>query len=280
MLVTPLVTSLVQPLVTPLVAPFQRFFTTLASASSQNGSFTAAVTCDRIVMDVNSPTGSNTGLPTGAPVPTANKLVTLDFAFAGGTIQDFGKNGASFFDGIIANIRLFNGPTLVASVNWDGDGSASETNKIDGSNPLLLTNITTADAELFTRQTDGDFLGVDVVINGSFATDTDWTKGGATTISGGAANFVAAGENALFQNVLGSSLYRVNFDITAFTSGLITVWSGANESSTTNAKVSGIGNKTIDIDGNGGNGNVIFGNNAAFTMSIDNASAKRLLEVA
>ena len=43
--------------------------------------------------------------------------------------------------------------------------------------------------------------GPEKVTNGDFATDSDWTKGSGTTISGGKANFSNASSVSLYQNI-------------------------------------------------------------------------------
>jgi hypothetical protein len=102
----------------------QRYFTESNSVTQTHGVPTSTPTITRLVMDVYSPTGSNVGLPTGAPVPTANKLETIDFAFAG-TMPDIARNGANYFDGIIANVYAYNGATLVGF--WPMDDAPSAT---------------------------------------------------------------------------------------------------------------------------------------------------------
>jgi hypothetical protein len=77
-------------------------------------------------MDVYSPTGVTTGLPTGAPSPTANKYETLDFVYSG-TIDEIGQNGATPVpDGtVIANVNLYFGGTLIHSYSIDEDLSTT-----------------------------------------------------------------------------------------------------------------------------------------------------------
>lgn len=65
-------------------------------------------------------------------------------------------------------------------------------------------------------------IGSDVVTNGNFATDTDWTKQTGWTISGGTANCNITTEayGSIKQNVLTvGKTYKVTFSITSYTSG-------------------------------------------------------------
>ena len=71
--------------------------------------------------------------------------------------------------------------------------------------------------------TDGDFsaTGSDVVINGTFATDTDWSKNSNWTISGGEAISDGTSSASINQHSIlteGVS-YKISFEITEFTSG-------------------------------------------------------------
>jgi len=69
-----------------------------------------------------------------------------------------------------------------------------------------------------------ELLGSELVTNGDFATDTDWTKGTGWTISGGTANanttgsFVNLTQNNVFEN---GKTYKTSFTITNYTQGEI-----------------------------------------------------------
>lgn len=63
-------------------------------------------------------------------------------------------------------------------------------------------------------------LGPELVVNGSFATDTAWTKGTGWTIAAGVASAVATGASALSQVIAAlvpGRTYRVTYSITAQT---------------------------------------------------------------
>ena len=120
----------------------------------------------------------------------------------------------------------------------------------------------------------------ELVTNGNFKTDTDWTKGAGVTISNGNANFINAPNVALYQNIgTQSGFVRVEFNITEYTSGTLNVYSGGNQ---TVASVNVVGNKigryTAKVDRNGGNNNIIFGSSDNFTGSITNVSVKEITQ--
>ncbi len=120
----------------------------------------------------------------------------------------------------------------------------------------------------------------ELITNGDFATDSDWTKGTGTTISGGKANFTNATSVSLYQNIgTQSGIVKVTFSVTDYTSGILNVYSGGNQTvGTTNVEANAIGQYTAYVDRNGGNNNIIFGSSGSdnFTGSIDNVSVKEV----
>jgi len=73
-----------------------------------------------------------------------------------------------------------------------------------------------------------ELLGSDLVTNGDFATDTDWTKGTGTTISGGLANLdgsAGAFVSALYQDIplISGKTYKITFNISNFSSGSLRI---------------------------------------------------------
>ena len=120
----------------------------------------------------------------------------------------------------------------------------------------------------------------ELVTNGNFQTDTDWTKGAGVTISNGNANFINAPGVALYQNIgTQSGFVRVEFNITEYTSGTLNIYSGGNQA-VGNVNVVGnkIGRYTAKVDRNGGNNNIIFGSSDNFTGSITNVSVKEITQ--
>ena len=122
--------------------------------------------------------------------------------------------------------------------------------------------------------------GNQLITNGNFQTDTDWTKGAGVTISNGNANFINAPGVALYQNIgTQSGFVRVEFNITKYTSGTLNVYSGGNQSvGSINVVGNKIGRYTAKVDRNGGNNNIIFGSSNNFTGSITNVSVKEITQ--
>jgi len=85
-------------------------------------------------------------------------------------------------------------------------------------------------------------IGEELVTNGGFDTDSDWTKGTGWTISGGSANAnIASGFHDIDQaiDVVEGTLYRVEFEITAYTSGGVTPYLGNSGSSEADIPLTG-----------------------------------------
>ena len=137
-----------------------------------------------------------------------------------------------------------------------------------------------------TAGTEPDFFGSqmklltseqpELVTNGDFATDSDWTKGTGTTISGGNANFVNATGVSLYQNIgTQTGTVKVEFTVTNYTSGTLNVYSGGNQGAgTVNVSANALGTYIAYVVRTGGNNNVIFGSINNFVGSIDNVSVK------
>jgi hypothetical protein len=104
----------------------------------------------------------------------------------------------------------------------------------------------------------GGFGGVvypDLIINGGFNTDTDWTKGDVSvTITGGEAVFASTpnGLRLFQQNSINPSDFEVNetyrfvFQISSYTEGTLRVRLG-NSGVLTEAGVNGIGEFSLDV---------------------------------
>ncbi len=122
------------------------------------------------------------------------------------------------------------------------------------------------------------YYGSELITNGSFDTDSNWTKGTGTTILGGKANFSSATGVSLYQNIgTQSGTVKVTFSITNYTSGTLNVYSGGNQSvGTINVTANAIGDYLVLVDRSGGNNNIIFGSSNSFTGSIDNVSVKEV----
>ena len=159
------------------VGAIKRNFTYLDSSSSMYYTLDSSITVDRIVMDVYSLTGVTAGLPTGASTPTANRLDTLDFVHSG-TIQDIGKNGASFFEGYIGNVKMYNGGVLVVDLTLSEDFSITNKGE-DAATGNRATTHNISVSKLFTSTPEWGWLAQgNLLTNGLFDSSlSGWTVG-------------------------------------------------------------------------------------------------------
>ena len=116
-------------------------------------------------------------------------------------------------------------------------------------------------------------LGDELVTNGGFDTDSDWSKQTGWTISGGTGNCDGTSGNALlYQNniFISGKNYNINFEITSYTSGVLRLRDNAVLLPTNYAA---IGNYTLNLTATQ-TGFLGFQNYSSFIGSIDNVSVK------
>jgi len=123
-----------------------------------------------------------------------------------------------------------------------------------------------------------DALGSELITNGDFDTDSDWTKGTGTTISGGKANLSNATSVSLYQDIgTQSGKVQVSFNVSNYSSGTLNVYSGSNQNAAIiNVEADANGFYSCYVERGGGNENIIFGSSDNFTGSIDDVSVKEI----
>ena len=121
-------------------------------------------------------------------------------------------------------------------------------------------------------------LGSELVTNGNFDTDSDWTKGTGWSISGGTANCDGTQTSSTVMNqssVTNSNTnVKVSFTISGYVSGLIRV---RNSGGFAGTYVSGNGTYVFYTN-TGIATNIVLDADAAFTGSIDNVSVKEVID--
>jgi hypothetical protein len=164
-----------------------------------------------------------------------------------------------------------------------GIGTSSPSSKLQVAGGIQMADDTaTASADkvgTMRYRTGTEYVevdGIELVTNGDFATDSDWGMNTGVTISGGTMNFTSTAGHYGSQNInfTNGAKYKINFEITAETSGTLTVFLGAGNNV---GSISGIGKKEIIATGNSSlDTKVYFGN--LFTGSIDNVSIVEVTE--
>jgi hypothetical protein len=120
--------------------------------------------------------------------------------------------------------------------------------------------------------------GSELVTNGTFGADTNWTKQSGWTIAGGVAVGTASNDTWIYQTVArtANTLYKITFDLT-FTGGILRHYPDDNV--LYSADYTTAGSKTIYFvkPGSGSPSNILGFNGvagAAFTGTIDNVSVQ------
>ena len=124
---------------------------------------------------------------------------------------------------------------------------------------------------------DVALLGSELVTNGDFATDSDWTKGTGATISNNLLNFDNVNNDETRQLNLfptpSLGTYEVSFDISNYVGGHIDLYLGGYQRFDFNANSNGTWKQTCVIS-NPSSNNIFYFIGDNFTGSIDNVSVK------
>jgi hypothetical protein len=126
------------------------------------------------------------------------------------------------------------------------------------------------------------YLGSEKVVNGDFATDTDWTKETGWTISDGTANYSGGPSNRNIRQNIGitnGKTYKIQYEVTSIASGEVSCrFGGMSGISEITATSTGdyVGYITANSSANGEL--LIEDNNNNFIGSIDNVSVKEVID--
>lgn len=136
-----------------------------------------------------------------------------------------------------------------------------------------ITEFFLNDESLIDETIDVD--GADLVTNGAFATDTDWTKGTGWTISGGTATHGTGSASDIEQSVVitEGKKYLVEYEISGRTAGTITAKVGGTAGAARSINTPVV--ETI-VAGSGGAPELEFTASSTFDGSIDKVSVKEV----
>jgi len=183
--------------------------------------------------------------------------------------------------------------TKTYNFNFVADSGGIYFNRLSAISNITITNVNivliTSDTNLprisYENFSYQDALGSELVVNGDFATDSDWAKGTGWSISGGSANGLATLDpiRQVISGFTDSKKYKVSFEITEVTNGFVRVYSYVGASGTFTKVLetpSQIGTYEVIFEFGGTNKNLMFYGsigNGNFTGSIDNVSVKEYL---
>jgi len=196
-------------------------------------------------------------------------------------IEEIGsyKSGTVTFSGVIANVKITDAGTLIRNYpideDWDGTTTLIDYGA-DGSNGTAVS-ITSANAEQFTL-VGADYLGAELVVNGDFATDSDWTKGTGWTISGGKASSDGSQvtDPIIFQAQTDSTnVWQYKVVVSDYTAGVLEI-RGATQLDV--FPMSAVGTYTETQIRNDDYNFITLTANLNFIGSVDSFSVKRILQ--
>ncbi len=185
---------------------------------------------------------------------------------------------SEFLNGQIAGFKIFNTALTAAQI----------ADLYNNPEKIVPTGVDNTALKLWLPMMEGagttcingapDALGSELITNGDFTTDSNWTKGTGTTISGGKANFLNSTDLGIYQGIgTQSGKVQVSFNVSNYSSGTLNVYSGGNQASATiNVQADSNGFYSCYVERGGGNVNIIFGSIDSFTGSIDDVSVKEV----
>lgn len=160
----------------------------------------------RIPDDTNGVTASLQGVEDGEGTPTPLEISQTQVNITGGfSIEGVDVNAAGAGD---KDVLMHNGSEFEPTPNFARTDQAQEYTKAQNFNSTVLTG-----------------LGADLVTNGGFATDTDWSKGTGWTIASNVASSdgTQAGNADLTQaiSITNGNTYEVTFTVSNYSAGNI-----------------------------------------------------------
>ena len=253
----------------------------LSSNLVQNGDFSNGSTDWAIentwtigdgVASGNGANGAGAELKQNSILPIGKKFkVTYEIKnYVSGTVK--AANGATNSgNGIYTDIIISARSALAfLGTNFFGDITNISAKEITND-----TNIPRLDFQDFTYQ---DILGSEEITNGDFATDTNWTKGTGTTISGGKLNINAnSTDDRTLQNIgmVQNKTYKITFEISNYQGGALSILFGGSSTPTIGI-LNSDGSYSFIQENFGANSFFYFKGNL-FIGSIDNVSVKEYL---
>ena len=165
---------------------------------------------------------------------------------------------------------------------YDFIGSIDNISVKEITNAVTYENIPQSARELYSLE-DDTWTSNELVVNGDFATDSNWIKGAAWTILNGKMNSSGSNSNAFSQNGIFEQgrTYIISFEIITRIQGGIRLY--YNTPLTGFYTANSVGVHTVTVTVLGTYGALYFFNNLEtdlFIGSIDNVSVKEIIEVA
>jgi len=186
----------------------------------------------------------------------------------------------ALWNGTLSDVKITDGTDLIRYYKIDEDLSATSTIIDSGSDGSNGTAISITSSELFTLE-GADWIGAELIVNGSFSTDTNWTKAAGWTISGGIAvsNLTSSYRNLTQTGVVLSGLkYKTQITILNYVSGDLAISIGTGGSRPTSTVYSANGTYEDILSCATPTTFQLFNAIAISQRDVDNVSVKRILQ--
>ena len=272
-----------------LTGDFETYYSATSTAA-MNFTDTLGVNSSGVIQSDNATdvevNGVSVGL--GAMLPLDGKLNHIKFiGLTAVDITVFWRSGTAtnYFDGIPSDVKITDTSgaedvTPTFAIN-SGKGVSVE-NSLEGNNSLTRINVDDEDIGLYTKTDDGWLGDKELVTNGGFDTDTDWSKGTGWTISGGTAQI--DGTQTTYSTILQGGVltegytYKSSVDVIEIDGTFQTLIGSADIDAETTLPKTLVGIGIAD----GGTPNTLQNRvrYAGDTAKIDNVSVKHLIQVA
>ena len=198
---------------------------------------------------------------------------------------DWWRNDQYSSDNSNEYIKFYVTPTVSSvwiqlNIGYGGMATLDNVSVKKITNAVEYKNIPQSARELYSLEDDTWVGSNELVVNGDFATDSDWDKGTGWTISGGKANAISqpSYSNLSQNNVIQlGKTYEVTFTISNYINGLARILVGGLTNVGDGTPRSGNGTYTENIESDG---TKLYIRGESFTGSIDNVSIKEIIEVA
>ena len=197
------------------------------------------------------------------------------------TLSQIGaQNSVNFWDGVLANIVIYDNTvsttTPIRDYRINEDFSTTSTIIDYGSDGSDGTAVSITASGNFCLE-GADWVGEELVVNGDFATDSDWTKQNSWVIGDGVASYTPSDElYSYIQQVTGAVPGAVY--ISKYTavnnSGSCQIYHGGGAAVT----ASSVSGTYTNIKARGSDANFFFFSLAGFDGTVDNISYKRILQ--
>ena len=242
-------------------------------------------TCSNSAAQVRIRVGSNSDVndvpfnitATGSVTANSTFIATATTHYVGTIVTGHAANDTVTIDA---------GITVKEITNYTEANAASEIeSSVEGNNAVEYKNIPQSARELYSLE-DDTWVGSELVVNGDFATDSDWNLGPGWTISGGkaVANNFTASYQRLSQSLtteIGKS-YLIEGFCSDFAAGGVYIRKPSDSTrSDTEFLINSDGFFSFIFLVNGDNDELAFANlNPATDLKLDNVSVKEIIEVA